>query len=61
MEQIYSGDLIFNDTKYKFAFRNNVLVIIPDELEDYTKWHFNNIGNKNKFERVNNRKNFNNF
>lgn len=53
MEQIYCGDLIYNDTKYKFDFRNNILVIIPDELEDYAKWHFNNIGNRNKFERVN--------
>lgn len=30
---------------------NNVL--IPDELEDYTKWHFKHIGNKDKFELVN--------
>lgn len=53
MEQIYCGDLIFNDIKYKFDFRNNILVIIPDVLEDYTKWHFKNIGKNNKFERVN--------
>ena len=36
MNQIYCGDLIFNDIKYKFDFRNNILVIIPDELKDYT-------------------------
>lgn len=53
MEQTYCGDLIFNDIKYKFDFRNNVLVIIPDKLEDYTKWHFNYIGNKDRFEQVN--------
>lgn len=53
MDQTYCGDLIFNNIKYKFDFRNNVLVIIPDELEDYTKWHFKNIGSKDKFERVN--------
>ena len=23
--------------------RNNILVIIPDELENYTKWRFKNI------------------
>lgn len=53
MEQMYCGDLIFNDIKYKFDFRNNILVIIPDKLEEYTKWYFNNIGNKDKFARVN--------
>lgn len=53
MEQTYCGDLVFNNLKYKFDFRNNILVIIPDELEDYTKWHFKNIGNKEKFERIN--------
>lgn len=53
MEQTYCGDLIFNDIKYNFDFRNNILVIIPKELEEYTKWHFNNIGNKDKFARVN--------
>lgn len=53
MDQIYCGDLIFNDIKYKFDFRNNILVIIPDELGDYTKWHFNNIGSRDRFERIN--------
>lgn len=53
MEQTYCGDLVFNNIKYTFDFRNNVLVIIPDELEDYTKWHFKHICNKDKFERVN--------
>lgn len=53
MKQIHCGDLIFKNTKYKFDFRNNVLIIIPDKLENYTKLHFSNIGNENKFEQVN--------
>ena len=53
MEPIYCGDLSFNNIKYKFDFRDNILVIIPEDLEDYTKWYFEHIEKKDKFERVN--------
>lgn len=53
MSKIICGDLEFNNIKYKFDFRDNVLVLLPEELQDYTKWHFEHFGKTEKFDYVN--------
>lgn len=53
MSKIICGDLEFNNRKYKFDFRDNILVLLPEELQEYTKWHFEHFDKKEKFEYVN--------
>ncbi|HIT10358.1 MAG TPA: hypothetical protein IAC24_02010 [Candidatus Onthousia faecigallinarum] len=53
MSKIICGELTFNNIKYKFDFRDNILVLLPDELQEYTKWHFEHIGAREKFDYVN--------
>ena len=53
MEQIICGNLEFDNIKYKFDFRDNVLVLIPEEMQEYSKWRFYQSGKKDKFDYVN--------
>ena len=53
MNSFICGNLNFNDMEYKFDYRNDILVIIPNELEDYSRWNFNYFLKQEKFERIN--------
>lgn len=44
MDKIICGELEFNNNKYYFNFRNNILVIQPEKMEDYSKWWFSFLG-----------------
>lgn len=50
MNKIICGELIYNNNNYKFDFRDDILIIMPPELQEYTKWSFNQIGKSNKNE-----------
>ena len=47
MEKLICGELEFKGIKYKFDYRNNILVLIPQILDDYAQWRFEHLG-KNK-------------
>lgn len=53
MKNLICGDLIYNEKKYKFDFRDNVLVLLPEDLESYPKWQFEHLGKKEKKEYIN--------
>ncbi len=53
MSQIICGDLEFDNIKYKFDFRDNILVLLPEELQQYAKWRFEHLGKKERFDYVN--------
>ena len=41
MSKLVCGDLEYENTKYKFDFRDNLLVLIPEKMDtNYTKWYF---------------------
>lgn len=48
MNKIICGELKYDEKKYYFNFRNNILVIQPEKMEDYNRWWFNNLGNNDK-------------
>lgn len=53
MVKIICGSTEFNNKKYKFDFRDNILVLIPDELEDYSKWFFEHVNSIESNEKTN--------
>lgn len=53
MGNIICGDTEFNGKKYKFDYRNNVLVLIPETMEKYIKWRFEHLEVKEKNDYVN--------
>lgn len=50
---IICGDLEHDNIKYKFDFRNNILVLVPEKLESYPKWQFEHIGKKEESKCIN--------
>lgn len=53
MSNIICGDLEYDKIKYKFDFRDNILVLLPEKLDEYLKWRFKNVGKADKFDYVN--------
>lgn len=53
MGNIICGDTEFNGKKYKFDYRNNVLVLIPETMEKFIKWRFAHLDIKEKNDYVN--------
>ena len=53
MRNIICGDIEYDNIKYKFDFRDNILILLPEELQEYTRWYFEHLGKKEKFEYVN--------
>ena len=53
MGNIICGDTEFNGKKYKFDYRNNVLVLIPETMEKYIKWRLEHLEVKEKNDYVN--------
>lgn len=53
MVKTICGSTEFNNKKYKFDFRDNILVLIPDELEDYSKWFFEHVNSIESNEKTN--------
>lgn len=51
MDKIICGELEFNNNKYYFNFRNNILVIQPEEMEDYNKWWVYNLGKESTMDK----------
>jgi len=46
MEKAICGELNYNNGKYYFNFKNNILVIQPRKMENHTEWMFSNINIK---------------
>lgn len=53
MGDIICGDTEFNGRKYKFDYRNNVLVLIPEVLEKFIKWRFEHLEVKERNDYIN--------
>lgn len=54
MSKLVCGDLEYENTKYKFDFRDNLLVLIPEKMDtNYTKWYFEHLGKNEKFDYIN--------
>ena len=43
MGNLICGETEFNGKKYKFDYRNNVVVLIPETMENFAKWRFRSI------------------
>ena len=49
MNKIICGELKYDEKKYYFNFRNNILVIQPEKMEDYNKIFFESVDNLLKY------------
>lgn len=53
MKQIICGETSLNGKKYKFDYRDNILVLIPEIMENFLTWRFEHLENSYKNEYVN--------
>lgn len=53
MQEILCGECKFENLDYKFDFRDNKIVLMPNNLEDYFKWYGKNLCDKKKYEMMN--------
>ena len=53
MKNLICGETKFNGKKYKFDYRNNIIVLIPEVMENFVKWRFQHLGTENKYDYIN--------
>lgn len=53
MTNIICGDLQLNGKNYKFDFRDNILVVLPNKLENFLKWRFDYLDKKSNHNSIN--------
>lgn len=53
MNDIICGEVEFDGNMYKFDYRNNIIVLIPEKLENYLKWRFEQRTKSTIYERKN--------